>query len=109
VTEQMALLRSYYPAAEDAKVVEAQVVKLPKATFSQVVGMDSLRPPQRTSVPSVVLAGTGPPTTGRRPWRAPYRAPRRPLTCCSTNPPDDDGSPDTPHVPGEHYSGLRIR
>ncbi len=57
VTEQMALLRRYYPAAADARVVEAQVVKMPKATFSQVVGMDSLRPPQRTSVPSLVLAG----------------------------------------------------
>ncbi len=57
VAEQMALLRRYYPAAADAEVVEAQVVKMPKATFSQVVGMDSLRPPQRTSVPSLVLAG----------------------------------------------------
>ncbi|BDX29860.1 phytoene desaturase [Mycobacterium antarcticum] len=57
VAEQMALLRRYYPAAADAEVVEAQVVKMPKATFSQVVGMDSLRPPQRTSVPTLVLAG----------------------------------------------------
>jgi squalene-associated FAD-dependent desaturase len=57
VAEQMALLRRYYPEAVDAEVVEAQVVKMPKATFSQVVGMDSLRPPQRTSVPSLVLAG----------------------------------------------------
>jgi uncharacterized protein with NAD-binding domain and iron-sulfur cluster len=50
-------LRRYYPAAVAAEVVEAQVVKMPRATFSQVVGMDSLRPPQRTSVPSLVLAG----------------------------------------------------
>jgi squalene-associated FAD-dependent desaturase len=57
VAEQMALLRRYYPAAVEAKVVEAQVVKMPRATFSQVVGMDSLRPPQQTSVPSLVLAG----------------------------------------------------
>jgi uncharacterized protein with NAD-binding domain and iron-sulfur cluster len=57
VDEQMALLRRYYPAAEAAKVVQAQVVKMPKVTFSQTVGMDSLRPPQRTSVPSLVLAG----------------------------------------------------
>jgi hypothetical protein len=47
----------HYPAAEAAKVVQAQVVKMPKATFSQTVGMDSLRPPHRTSVPSLVLAG----------------------------------------------------
>lgn len=57
VAQQMALLRRYYPAAADARVVEAQVVKMPRATFSQVVGTDGLRPPQRTSVPSLVLAG----------------------------------------------------
>jgi squalene-associated FAD-dependent desaturase len=57
VTEQMDLLRRYYPAARDAQVLQAQVVKMPKATFSQVVGTDSLRPPQRTSVPTLVLAG----------------------------------------------------
>ena len=57
VAEQMALLRRYYPAAADAQVLEAQVVKMPRATFSQVVGLESLRPPQRTSVPSLVLAG----------------------------------------------------
>lgn len=57
VDEQMALLRRYYPAASEAKVLEAQVVKMPKATFSQVVGTDALRPPQRTSVPSLVIAG----------------------------------------------------
>jgi len=57
VDEQLALLRRYYPAAAEAKVLEAQVVKMPRATFSQVVGTESLRPPQRTSVPSLVLAG----------------------------------------------------
>lgn len=57
IDEQMALLRRYYPAAAEAKVLEAQVVKMPRATFSQVVGTDGLRPPQRTSVPSLVLAG----------------------------------------------------
>ncbi|QIV82400.1 hydroxysqualene dehydroxylase HpnE [Mycolicibacterium frederiksbergense] len=57
VAEQLALLRRYYPAATEAKVLEAQLVKMPRATFSQVVGTDSLRPPQRTSVPSLALAG----------------------------------------------------
>lgn len=57
IEEQLALLRRYYPAAAEAKVVQAQVVKMPKATFSQVVGTDALRPPQRTSVPSLALAG----------------------------------------------------
>ncbi|MBF6172484.1 hydroxysqualene dehydroxylase HpnE [Nocardia blacklockiae] len=57
VAEQMALLRRYYPAAADAKVLAGHVVKMPKATFSQVLGTHALRPPQRTSVPSLVLAG----------------------------------------------------
>lgn len=57
VTQQIAMLRRYYPAAVDARVVEAQVVKMPKATFSQVVGTQALRPQQRTSVSSLVLAG----------------------------------------------------
>ncbi|WP_054815668.1 hydroxysqualene dehydroxylase HpnE [Nocardia arizonensis] len=57
VAEQMALLRRYYPAAADAQVVQAQVVRMPKATFSQVVGTHGLRPQQRTSVPTLVLAG----------------------------------------------------
>lgn len=57
VAEQLELLRRYYPAAAEANVVAAQVVKMPKATFSQVVGTDGLRPDQRTSVPSLVLAG----------------------------------------------------
>ncbi|AMO61333.1 amine oxidase [Mycolicibacterium phlei] len=57
VAEQLDLLRRYYPQARDAEIVQAQVVRMPKATFSQVVGTDSLRPPQKTSVPSLVLAG----------------------------------------------------
>ncbi len=57
IAEQMDLLRRYYPKARDAEIVQAQVVRMPKATFSQVVGTDDLRPPQRTSVPSLVLAG----------------------------------------------------
>ncbi|WP_040863650.1 hydroxysqualene dehydroxylase [Nocardia niigatensis] len=57
VDEQMALLRRYYPDAADAKVLHAQVVPMPRATFSQVVGTDGLRPEQRTSVPTLVLAG----------------------------------------------------
>ncbi|MFJ4657277.1 hydroxysqualene dehydroxylase HpnE [Nocardia sp. NPDC088792] len=57
VDEQMALLRRYYPQARDAEVVHAQVVPMPRATFSQVVGTEGLRPPQQTSVPTLVLAG----------------------------------------------------
>ncbi|MCP9620545.1 FAD-dependent oxidoreductase [Nocardia otitidiscaviarum] len=57
VAEQLALLRRYYPAARHAQVRHAQVVPMPRATFSQVVGTDGMRPEQRTSVPSLVLAG----------------------------------------------------
>ena len=36
IDEQMDLLRRYYPEAADARVVHGHVVKMPKATFSQV-------------------------------------------------------------------------
>lgn len=57
VAEQLELLRRYYPAAREANVVLGHVVRMPKATYSQVVGTYGLRPDQRTSVPSLVLAG----------------------------------------------------
>ncbi|MEV0293426.1 hydroxysqualene dehydroxylase HpnE [Nocardia sp. NPDC050710] len=57
VAEQVELLRRYYPAMASANVVQAQVVRMPKATFSQVIGTHGLRPDQRTSVPTLVLAG----------------------------------------------------
>ncbi|MFX0580367.1 hydroxysqualene dehydroxylase HpnE [Nocardia nepalensis] len=57
IDEQMCLLRRYYPAAENAKVIQGHVVRMPKATFSQVLGTHGLRPDQRTSVPTLVLAG----------------------------------------------------
>ncbi|MEV0360357.1 hydroxysqualene dehydroxylase HpnE [Nocardia sp. NPDC050697] len=57
VAEQLELLRRYYPAARAAKVVQGHVVRMPKATFSQVLGTHDLRPAQRTSIPGLVLAG----------------------------------------------------
>lgn len=36
VAEQMALLRRYYPTARHANVLQAQLVRMPKDTFSQV-------------------------------------------------------------------------
>ncbi|WP_280461114.1 FAD-dependent oxidoreductase [Nocardia carnea] len=57
VTEQLVLIRRYYPEANAAKPVHAQVVNMPKATFSQVVGTAGLRPDLRTSVPNLMLAG----------------------------------------------------
>lgn len=57
VAEQVALLRRYYPAAREAKVLQGHVVRMSRATFSQTVGLHGLRPQQRTSVPTLVLAG----------------------------------------------------
>lgn len=57
VTEQLDLLRRYYPEAAEARVVHGHVVKMPKATFSQSLGTAGLRPDQRTSVPNLMLAG----------------------------------------------------
>jgi protoporphyrinogen oxidase len=57
ITEQMELLRTHYPAATAARIVHAHVVKMPRATFSQTVGTDGLRPTQRTSIPNLALAG----------------------------------------------------
>ncbi|WP_227980125.1 hydroxysqualene dehydroxylase HpnE [Nocardia spumae] len=57
VEEQMTLLRRYYPDAAEARVVHGHVVKMPKATFSQTLGTEGLRPAQRTSVPNLMLAG----------------------------------------------------
>lgn len=57
VAEQLDLIRRYYPEAAAANLVHAQVVKMPRATFSQALGTHGLRPDQRTSVPNLVLAG----------------------------------------------------
>lgn len=50
-------LRASYPAACDAEVLDLTVVPWPKATFSSRVGMSTIRPDNRTSLPNLALAG----------------------------------------------------
>lgn len=50
-------LRASYPAARQARVLDVTVVPWPKATFSSRVGMSTIRPGNRTSVPNLFLAG----------------------------------------------------
>ncbi len=56
-TTQMEMLRRYYPAARDARVVHAHVVRMPRSTFAQRPGTAGVRPPQRTRVRGLALAG----------------------------------------------------
>jgi squalene-associated FAD-dependent desaturase len=50
-------LRASYPAARDARVLDVTVVPWPKATFSSRVGMSTIRPGNRTTLPNLALAG----------------------------------------------------
>jgi uncharacterized protein with NAD-binding domain and iron-sulfur cluster len=45
------------PAAADAEVLELTVTREPRATFRAVPGTQRLRPPARTDVPGLYLAG----------------------------------------------------
>jgi zeta-carotene desaturase len=66
------------PAARDAKLVKATVIKEAAATFSPEPGVDRWRPKQRTSVPRLFLAGdwtdTGWPATMEGAVRSGYLA-----------------------------------
>ncbi|MFD0807716.1 FAD-dependent oxidoreductase [Nocardioides caeni] len=57
VATQMAFLARYYPSARDAEVLHHHVVKMPRSTFAQRPGTAGVRPPQRTSVRGLALAG----------------------------------------------------
>ena len=57
VETQMAMLRRYYPDARGARVVHAHVVRMPHSTFAQRPGTAGVRPPQRTSVRGLAIAG----------------------------------------------------
>lgn len=57
VDTQMDMLRRYYPEARDAQVVHSHIVRMPNSTFAQRPGTAGVRPPQRTSVRGLAIAG----------------------------------------------------
>lgn len=71
-------VREFFPAARDANLVKATVVKEVNATFSPVPGIDQHRPSQITNWPRVFLAGdwtaTGWPATMESAVRSGYMA-----------------------------------
>jgi predicted NAD/FAD-dependent oxidoreductase len=75
----VAALRTAYPAAREARVLDMTVVPWPKATFSSRVGMSTLRPGNRTALPNLALAGdwTHNDHARRRPECRPRRRPHR--------------------------------
>lgn len=60
-------LKSVFPEAKTAKLLNAKVIKERRATFSARCGIDKYRPPTRTEIPNFFLAGdwtaTGLPAT----------------------------------------------
>jgi uncharacterized protein with NAD-binding domain and iron-sulfur cluster len=50
-------LERLLPAAAEAEVIDFTVTREPKATFRAAPGTRRLRPPQRTEVPGLYLAG----------------------------------------------------
>ena len=56
---QMAVseLAEFFPAAREAKIERAHVVKEVRATFSARPGLEALRPSNETEVPNLFLAG----------------------------------------------------
>ena len=71
-------LREFFPAAREARLVKAHVVKEVRATFSARPGLDALRPGARTAIPNLFLAGdwtrTGWPATMEGAVRSGYLA-----------------------------------
>lgn len=58
VVEQLiAELRSLWPAARDARLLHWRMVSEQAAVFSVLPGNEPLRPPQRTAMPGLLLAG----------------------------------------------------
>lgn len=53
----LASVRAAYPAACEAKVINAHTVPWRRATFSSRPGVSTIRPPQRTAVEGLALAG----------------------------------------------------
>jgi squalene-associated FAD-dependent desaturase len=71
-------LGEFFPKAREAKLVKAHVVKEVRATFSGRPGLEGLRPPARTAIPNLFLAGdwtrTGWPATMEGAVRSGYLA-----------------------------------
>jgi squalene-associated FAD-dependent desaturase len=57
VDTQMDMLRRYYPQARDAQVLHSHIVRMPGSTFAQRPGTAGVRPPQKTAVPGLAIAG----------------------------------------------------
>ncbi len=74
----LADLRTVWPDSKDAKLVRSWVVTEHGATFAVRPGIDTLRPPQRTPIEGLFLAGdwtaTGWPATMEGAVRSGYRA-----------------------------------
>jgi zeta-carotene desaturase len=74
----LAELREFFPAARDAQLLKATVIKEVNATFSPKPGIDQFRPSQQTAWPRVYLAGdwtaTGWPATMEGAVRSGYLA-----------------------------------
>ena len=71
-------LDEFFPAAHDAKLVKAHVIKEARATYSIAPGLDAHRPPAATKYPNIFLAGdwthTGWPATMEGAVRSGYQA-----------------------------------
>ncbi|MCH8923822.1 MAG: FAD-dependent oxidoreductase, partial [Planctomycetes bacterium] len=71
-------LASVWPDARDARLLRHRVVTQTHAVFSPQVGVDRLRPPQKTAIPNLFLAGdwtaTGWPATMEGAVRSGYLA-----------------------------------
>jgi zeta-carotene desaturase len=71
-------LAEFFPRAREARLLKAHVVKEVRATFSARPGLDALRPPARTAIPNLFLAGdwtrTGWPATMEGAVRSGYLA-----------------------------------
>jgi squalene-associated FAD-dependent desaturase len=57
VDKQMDVIRRYYPQARDAQVVHSHIVRMPQSTYRQRPGSFGVRPPQKTAVPRLAVAG----------------------------------------------------
>ena len=94
----LAEVRQALPAARDAELVKATVIKEAAATFSPEPGVDRWRPRQQTAIPRLFLAGdwtaTGWPATMEGAVRSGYLAAQAVLR--SANSPQEFLQPDLP-------------